>query len=453
MWPEAPNRDPDATSSNGQGRERGRGETPLTRGNPNGNRGDEKDKGEGTDNKGQGGRTGVESVETRADRKHVGIQDICGENIVLSYDQSAIVYTVNNDRPQTCKLKVKTPAGTNIGISCLTFDIYSGSCKKESLMIKARVNGRPQRLLYCEDVPLRSVIISSNKMFMRYKRKKLEFFEYSGGFICEVYTSGGSARPFCDGCGFVPINIDNTRIVNGTDASSGEYPYMVIVRPTMGTVTYSCGGSIIKRNWILTAAHCFFDLDTGLKASIVEVRYGSINYNRGTIVTSTVFITHPEYDNATYANDVALVRLPEPLQYQSDPNLRPICLGLDEDNLFSGKAVATGWGRTSYGGTRPDILQEVELDLISMSECEAKIRLPADTSRVLCTLTPYKDTCQGDSGSPLVVEIGFGRWVQVGINSYGIECARPQYPSVYMRVSAYVDWITCHTGGSDCDAI
>lgn len=48
------------------------------------------------------------------------------------------------------------------------------------------------------------------------------------------------------------------------------------------------------------------------------------------------------------ANDIALVKLPEPLQYQSDPNIRPICLGLDEDNLFFGKGVATGWGRLYY---------------------------------------------------------------------------------------------------------
>lgn len=59
---------------------------------------------------------------------------------------------------------------------------------------------------------------------------------------------------------------------------------------------------------------------------------------------------------------------------------------------------------------------------------------------------------QGDSGCPFVVAVGFGRWVQVGIVSYGIECARPKYPNVYTRVSAYIDWISCNSGGSECDS-
>nr|XP_027234150.1 trypsin-1-like [Penaeus vannamei] len=396
----------------------------------------------------------IDRMTLRNERKNVGIQDICGENIKLSYGQSAVFYSDNDQLAMKCKLKVKTPPGTEIGLNCMTWNIYRGSCKKESLFIKYKSNtGRREKLLYCENVSPVNRLYRTNKLLMTYKRQRLDVTEFSGGFVCEVYTVGGSARPYCDGCGFMSIKVDSNRIVNGSDASPREYPYQVIVRPSIGTKVYSCGGSIIKRNWILTAAHCFFDLDTGLRASSVEIRYGSINYFLGTSVTSTDFITHEDYDNGTWANDIAVVRLPEPLQYQSDPNIRPICLGLDEDNLFSGKGVATGWGRLSYGGSSPTILQEVELDIISMSECAAKIRLPAEPEKVLCSLTPYKDTCQGDSGSPFVVPVGFGRWVQVGLVSYGVECARPEYPNVYTRVSAYIDWISCHTGGSECDSV
>ncbi|XP_063600166.1 trypsin-1-like [Penaeus indicus] len=394
-----------------------------------------------------------ERVDLRSDTKNVAIQDICDDNIVLSYGQSAVFYSDNDQLAMKCRLKVKTPPGTDIGLNCMTWNIYRGDCKKESLFIKYKsYTGRKEKLLYCENVSPVNRVYRTNKILMTYKRKRLDITEFSGGFVCEVRTVGGSARPYCDGCGFMSINVDSNRIVNGSNASPREYPYQVIVRPSIGTKVYSCGGSIIKRNWILTAAHCFFDLETGLKASSVEVRYGSINYFLGTSVTSTDFITHRDYDSKTWANDIALVKLPEPLQYQSDPNIRPICLGLDEDNLFSGKGVATGWGRLYYNGTSPTILQEVELDIISMSECAAKISLPADPEKVMCSLTPYKDTCQGDSGGPFVVPVGFGRWVQVGIVSYGIECARPKYPNVYTRVSAYIDWISCNSGGSECDS-
>ncbi|XP_069992938.1 trypsin alpha-3-like [Penaeus vannamei] len=189
------------------------------------------------------------------------------------------------------------------------------------------------------------------------------------------------------------------------------------------------------------------------KATSVDIIYGTIDINGigGTRVTASRFIDHPGYGSSTYA-DIALVELPQPLNYATDAKIQPICLGLEEDIPFGGKAVASGWGTLSFGGSTPDVLQEVELDIITMDECQQKASLPPDTNSVVCTLTLYKDTCQGDSGGPLVVKLCDGTWAQIGIVSHGFQCAVPDNPGVNTRVSAFASWISDNTGGSSCSS-
>ncbi|ROT81182.1 protease [Penaeus vannamei] len=282
--------------------------------------------------------------------------------------------------------------------------------------------------------------------------------EFSGGLLCEIYTVGGTTpcsitREYCDGCGVAPISVGSTKIVNGAVASVGEYPYQVGVLPTIAGLEYRCGGSIIKERWILTAAHCFYD-NSKNKATSVDIIYGTIYINGigGTRVTASRFIDHPGYDSSTYANDIALVELPQSLNYATDTKIQPICLGLEEDIPFGGKAVASGWGDLSFEGSSPDVLQEVELDIITINECQQKESLPPDTNSVVCALTLYKDTCQGDSGGPLVAKLCDGTWAQIGIVSYGFQCAVPGKPGVYTRVSAFASWISNNTGGSSCSS-
>ncbi|ROT62161.1 serine protease [Penaeus vannamei] len=84
------------------------------------------------------------------------------------------------------------------------------------------------------------------------------------------------------------------------------------------------------------------------KATSVEVRYGSIDIDGGTSVAASRFIDHPQYNRSTQANDIGVVELPRPLNYQGNDSIQPICLGDEEDIPFGGKAIATGWGSTFF---------------------------------------------------------------------------------------------------------
>ncbi|XP_068234777.1 chymotrypsin B-like [Palaemon carinicauda] len=265
-----------------------------------------------------------------------------------------------------------------------------------------------------------------------------------------ITSTCGVPRAYCPSCGVATIAVAGLRIVNGAAASANEYPHQVVVYPTILNVRYLCGGSIIKKRWILTAAHCFYD-GYGRKAgqNDIEVGYGSSDIYLMTVVRARRYIVHENYDRFTQDNDIALIELPSDLNYESDNAIQPICLAEESDITDGIKAVAAGWGTTAYlVGSTVTQLREVALDVIPMNECARLAILPTNSSTVLCALTNYKDTCQGDSGGPLIVQNCPNRWVQIGIVSYGDECAKPNSPGVYTRVPAYRNWIDERTGSS-----
>ncbi|XP_068240757.1 trypsin-1-like isoform X2 [Palaemon carinicauda] len=259
-------------------------------------------------------------------------------------------------------------------------------------------------------------------------------------------------RAICNDCRSFSVDTADTRIVQGIDAQQNEFPYQVHIFLVLNTSYRWCGGSIISEHWILTAAHCFFvDYGYQILLEYYEVGYGNVDINELTRIRPKDRVIHEKYTHLVdnFAYDIALLELEDSLQ-PFNPSIQPICLGEETDIPFGGKALVTGWGTLEYGGSHPTILQKVALDVINNTYCASLENLPTDHNTVVCALTDYKDSCQGDSGGPLVAKICPNLWVQIGIVSYGYECARPNHPGVYTRVSTFRDWIISKTGISKC---
>jgi len=226
-------------------------------------------------------------------------------------------------------------------------------------------------------------------------------------------------------------------IVNGTEAEIGRYDYFAI------NDNGNCGGFLIAQNIVLTAAHCERFFRKGNKVII-----GTYNFNdeEGTgpdFIEIKKTIIHPKYSiDISDDHDFMLVVL------KSGSSFQPVIIPETDDFLEPGdKVYAIGMGKTSTFGVESDSLLEVDLNYIENDEC-AKIYDSIGlsvTKTMLCTFTKFKDACGGDSGGPLIKRGGNAENdVVVGITSWGILCADPEFPGVFARISTKYDWIKNH---------
>ena len=240
-------------------------------------------------------------------------------------------------------------------------------------------------------------------------------------------------------------------IVGGEDAEIQDYPYQVALLSTGGWgggYAY-CGGSIINEYWILTAAHCV----QGESASNTAVRMGSdANYaSGGETYDAAEIIMHPNYNSNSMNNDIALIRLEDPISFNNstqpvllmcDPQ---VDLGVQDPGEMS---WITGWGEDE-GTTNSTQLQVVGVPITTSSNYGTN-QIDADMIMAGYSDGGY-DSCQGDSGGPMVVLAADGQtYLQSGVVSWGYGCAEAGYPGVYSRVSYFIDWICDNTDGAVC---
>ncbi|XP_062382938.1 transmembrane protease serine 9-like [Sardina pilchardus] len=246
-----------------------------------------------------------------------------------------------------------------------------------------------------------------------------------------------------DMCGTAPLN---NRIVGGQDASIGSWPWQVSLERPYGHV---CGGSLINKEWVLSAAHCFSGSDSTSGWTISLGRQSLAGSNPDEVSrTVAEIILHPNYDEGTSDNDMALLRLSSAVTFSG--YIRPVCLAASGSILHQGTdSWITGWGNIDEGGDKslphPDVLQEVEVPVMDNKVCNELLTFTEITENMICAglREGGKDSCQGDSGGPMVNRDG-SVWVQSGVVSFGVGCARPNLPGVYARVSRYEDWIKSH---------
>ncbi|XP_012344846.1 trypsin-like [Apis florea] len=221
------------------------------------------------------------------------------------------------------------------------------------------------------------------------------------------------------------------RIIGGHSCIN-EYWYQASIHH-MGK--HHCGGSIISEKWLLTAAHCVYGY---VFSTEFKIHVGSAYNNDGVEYDIKNIIWHENYNKYTYNYDAALIMLSTPLKIS--PTTKPITLADSTTSIEIGKnAVVTGWGYLSVNkNSISDILQILTLPIVDQKACEIIFNgINTVTEIMICAGgLSGKDSCYGDSGGPLVYNN-----VQIGIVSWGKECASDKFPGVYTRVSAIRDWI------------
>jgi V8-like Glu-specific endopeptidase len=221
------------------------------------------------------------------------------------------------------------------------------------------------------------------------------------------------------------------RIVGGTDASPSDNPFQVALLQRNISNNFSaqyCGGSLISANYIVTAAHC----SDFVTAGNVQVLTGARRLDGSGVRRNVVrIVVHPNWNPKTNDSDVAVWQL------ATATSGIPFATLATEDGPVGDNLLATGWGRTSQGGSGSINLRRVELPLVDRGNCnDANSYNGQITGNMLCAGVDSGgiDTCQGDSGGPLTR--GGGNSVLTGITSWGTGCAQPNLFGVYTRVSA-----------------
>jgi trypsin len=267
--------------------------------------------------------------------------------------------------------------------------------------------------------------------------------------IYSSFASAGSVRGshaslFASTTQEIDESSANTRIIGGSQTDSKRHPYAVSIQDSIG---HFCGGSLIAADMILTAAHC-----QGGSYDIVIGRH-SLNSNSGESIPMRKEIPHPKYNDRTTDADWMLVLLERPTQQK----LPFVKLNNDKNSPRVGEEITVmGWGDTTSDDLTQelaDVLMSVDVNAISNSDCDASkgsINGWSDsyngqiTNNMLCAADRGQDSCQGDSGGPLVIQGNSADGsddVQVGVVSWGVGCASPDFPGVYARVSEAYDWI------------
>ncbi|KAK9878517.1 hypothetical protein WA026_022413 [Henosepilachna vigintioctopunctata] len=258
------------------------------------------------------------------------------------------------------------------------------------------------------------------------------------------------------------------KITGGKIADLGQFPWMALLgfkHHSGESLQFLCGGSLITRRDVLTAAHCIVE---NRHLELYSIRLGEYNLTTDrdcvevgkykTCADHHVDVgiekvtVHPMFNRKTFKNDIAIIRIRK--EVEMTDFISTICLPFDKDysniDMTGENFTVSGWGKSNSGdlfGTNE--IQYAKVTAWDPIKCNNSLPSevkPLSPTQLCANGAKSEDACKGDSGGPLInvtldkdLEV---KHIQFGIVSFGTgTCGDRNLPSVYTRVDKYLDWI------------
>ena len=252
------------------------------------------------------------------------------------------------------------------------------------------------------------------------------------------------ARTLGDDAAHEFLNPIEGKIVGGAIAPANKWPTQVGLLLASNSNNFSaqfCGGTLVHQRFIVTAAHCS-DFVTPAQVHVLTGTQSLLD--GGTRHAVRRVIVHPNWNPNTFNNDIAVWELQSAVTGITPA--RMISSTRQESILADpgSSSAVTGWGAIFENGSRSSALRQVFIPVINRELCNREASYDGMvTQQMFCAgaMNGGKDSCQGDSGGPLWVKDSNGQFkLLAGITSWGMGCARKNFPGVYTRLATLGNW-------------
>ncbi|KAM6980364.1 elastase-1-like [Aplochiton taeniatus] len=234
-----------------------------------------------------------------------------------------------------------------------------------------------------------------------------------------------------------------SRVVGGEVAKPNAWPWQISLQLLSGgNIYHICGGTLIRKGWVMTAAHCVDNPNTW-RVAIGDHNLGC-NEGKEQFIAVTRAYVHPGWvpGNPVVGNDIALLRLASDAVLNNDVQLAvlpPAGQILPNNNPCN----ITGWGLTQTGGQISALLKQASLPSVDYTTCSRPDWWSTYVkTNMICAGGASNSGCQGDSGGPLNCQVG-AQSVVHGVTSFvsSLGCNTLKKPTVFTRVSNYIAWM------------